>query len=208
VNVDRCYVIHLPNPERRKVMEAQLAAHGMEATFLHADAPSFAPNNMRRNAVAEFGCSLSHLRCIVQAIEDRAKCPLFLEDDVVLADQFVPRLVQAMGELPEAWSVVYCGGHPREDVTQYSANLVKTRTFSFAEAYLLKDPAAFLRFWLNRIGKPQALYDLVLGEYAALGGGYCTYPLLTHQPAGWSQIGLKVDDKADLVRRAWQKHLR
>ena len=67
---------------------------------------------------------------------------------------------------------------------------------------------AALDFWLDRVGQPNAMYDLVLGEFAAAHHGYCTYPLLTEQPPGWSAIGNKVDDKRQLVERGWQNNLR
>jgi hypothetical protein len=197
---DRVYVVHLPNPERRAAMDAELARLGLEAEYVHAKPPrGFTMSNMRRNPAAEFGCALSHIKAIVRAAAEGQR-PLIIEDDVRFVG--LPQL-----DLPADWELLYLGGHPRSDVQRASDTLVRVGTFSFAEAYVLRNPLRFLEFWTDQAGQPDAMIDLILGRYAALGGGYCTYPLLTHQPAGYSQIGLKVDDKSDLVRRAWQKHL-
>lgn len=202
---DRLYVVHLPNGERRTAMEAQLA--GREATWLHARPPVGKFPNFRRNPPAEFGCSLSHVKCIVRAIEDGARSPLFIEDDVVFRPGAFERLSKM--ELPPDWDVLYLGGHPRSDVTRVGDDLVRVGTFSFAEAYLLNGKALrpFVDFWLDRVGQRDAMFDLVLGEFAAANNGYCVWPLLTSQPKNFSQIGLRVDDKSVLVGQAWKKHL-
>ena len=202
---DRVYVVHLPNKARRAAMDAQLAQLGWTATYLHARTPVGHYPNFRRNPAAELGCSLSHVKCVVRAIADGAQCPLFLEDDVVIDPS---RLEAAMAELPADWDVLYLGGHPRSDTQRHSANLVRVGTFSFAESYLLNGKALvpFLDFWLDRVGQPNAMYDLVLGEFAAANHGFCVYPTITVQPAGPSQISRKVDDKSNLLMKAWSRH--
>jgi hypothetical protein len=199
---DKVYCVHLPNPERRAAMDAELARMGLVAEYVHAKAPArgFTMSNMRRNPAAEFGCALSHIKAILRAEDDGVR-PLIIEDDVRF-------LSPPTFDLPADWQICYLGGHPRSDVQRVSESLVRVGTFSFAEAYVLRNPLRFLEFWTDQAGQPDAMIDLILGRYAALGGGYCTYPLLTHQPAGYSQIGLKHDDKSQLVERAWQKHLR
>lgn len=187
-------------------MDAQLQALGWTATYLHARTPVGSYPNFRRNPAAEFGCSLSHVKCVVRALADGARCPLFLEDDVVIGD--ADRIAEALAELPQDWDVLYLGGHPRSDTRRHSANLVRVGTFSFAEAYVLNGKAVrpFLDFWLDRVGQPAAMYDLVLGEFAAQSNGFCVFPTVTAQPAGRSQISRKVEDKSNLVTRAWAKH--
>jgi len=207
---DRLYVVHLPNSTRRAAMTAQLAALGLEATFVGAKRPTgVGYPNFRRNPAAEFGCSLSHIKALVRALDDGAQHPLIIEDDVEFARGAMDRLRQAAQELPDDWDILYLGGHPRSDVRRHSANLVRVGTWSFAEAYLL--PRRMLRpcidHWLNRIGQPAAMYDIVLGEFAAAHNGFCVHPTITQQ-VGVTQIGNADNDrKAPLVQRAWQKHL-
>lgn len=203
---DRLYIVHLPNEKRRVAMDAQLGRLGWSGTYLHAKSPVGAYPNFRRNPTAEFGCSLSHIKCVVRALADGAQRPLFIEDDIQIGD--AGRLAQAMAELPPDWDVLYLGGHPRSDTRKHSANLVRVGTFSFAEAYLLNRKALrpFLDFWLDRVGQPTAMYDLVLGEFASMVNGFCVFPTLTVQPPGPSQISRKVEDKSNLVTKAWAKH--
>lgn len=201
----KVYVIHLPDPHRRAAMDAELARMGLTAQYLHATPPTrdFSMSNMRRNPRAEFGVALSHLKAVAHSDEDA----LVLEDDVrFLCDR--GRLDAVIAELPADWDVCYFGGHPRSATRRATASLVRVGTFSFAEAYLLRGAArrALLAFWCDRAGHPNAMYDLVLGEFAAANNGYCAYPLLTEQVLGHSHVSGKVDAKAHLLAKGWATH--
>lgn len=207
---DRAYCVHLPNPERRAGMVKQFEAAGIKrAEFVHAETPRspFSISNMRRCPPREFGANLSHIKAVVRAIADGAERALFVEDDIVFLHPEA-RLGPALAELPADWDVLYLGGHPRSNVQRFSPHLVKVGTFCFAEAYALSRKAllAFHDFWCDRIGQHDALYDIVLGEFAATTRGFCVVPLVTEQPPGYSYIGQKTDDKRLLVERAWERH--
>lgn len=206
---DRLYIVHLPNKARRAAMDDQLAQLGLEATYLHARPAAVGFNNFRRNPRAEFGCGTSHAKCVLRALADGAERPLIIEDDVVFLPGALERLARSAQELPEDWDIVYLGGHPRADVTRHSASLVKVGPFSFAEAYILARKALrpLLDYWLDRVGQPDAMFDFVLGEFAAANRGFCVHPTITEQAVGPSQIGGPKDNKAPLVARAWAKHL-
>ena len=209
---DRVYCIHLPNPARRTAIEAQFARVGIRSVqYIHAKQPmgGLKMSNMRRSASGEFGANLSHIEAVVQAIADGAERPLFLEDDIEFRDNAVQVLTAALAELPVDWDVLYMGGHPREPAQWAGRSLVKVGTFSFAESYSLsrKSLLAFYDYWSDRIGQLKPMYDFVLGEFAALHKGYCVYPLLTHQPPGFSQIASAHDDKTLLVDRGWKLNL-
>jgi hypothetical protein len=199
------YCISLESLGRREKIAAELAKAGYgDVTYVYAKEPSegFACNNMRRNARGEFGCALSHLKAIVTAISDGVPEALFVEDDVVFRryDYF---------EMPEDWQVFYYGGHPRGPVVKITENVYRVGLFSCAEAYLLKRESMleFVQFWCDRAGQPNAMFDFILGEFAAQGGGYALYPTMTHQPPGYSQIGRKFDDKTALLERGWKNNL-
>jgi len=202
----RVYVISLENPERRSAisMELQKAGYG-DVEFISAQEPvkGFTMSNMRRNPLGEFGCALSHLKAISTAIQQDVDKALFIEDDIVFRryDYF---------EWPEDWQVMYYGGHPRGPVTQVSEFVYEiSGGFSCAEAYVMNRDSMrdFIPFWCDRAGQPNAMFDFILGEFAAQGGGYALYPTMTHQPPGYSQIGLKHDDKRDLIERGWKANL-
>jgi hypothetical protein len=186
---DRTYVIHLP------VRETLL-----EGTKIHAKPPhhGFTINNMRRNGRTEFGVNLSHIKAVVHAIQDGAERPLFLEDDV--------EFIGEIKSLPLDFDVLYLGGHPRSPTRPYGDGLVRVGTFSFAEAYSISRKALlpFYDFWCDRIGQPQAMYDFILGEYAAANVGYACYPTITRQRKGVSLVSGKADEKGHLIEKGWR----
>ena len=201
----RVYCIHLPNPERKEKIAAELAKHGYgDIEYIHAQEPAdgFRMSNMRRNPRAEFGCALSHLKAICKAIADGVDRALFIEDDIKFRSyDFI--------EWPEDWRVIYYGGHPREPVVKVHEILYRVGRFSCAEAYEMNRDSMreFVQFWCDRAGQPNAMFDFILGEFAAQGGGYAFYPTITHQPVGYSHIGNKIDDKKALIERGWQSNL-
>jgi GR25 family glycosyltransferase involved in LPS biosynthesis len=207
---DKVYCIHLPNAERRKAMDAEFARVGIkDVTYVHADAPpaGFTMSNMRRNPRAEFGVSLSHIKAIVQAIDDRAIYPLFVEDDVTFNLRqhagFYNRIVS------QWWDVLYLGGHPREPVVKHVDGLVKVGKFSCAEAYSIRNVmlVPFVNYWLDRCSKPNAMFDFILGEFAANYQSFCVYPTITEQRQVVSHVSGTVDDKRELIARGWKNNL-
>jgi GR25 family glycosyltransferase involved in LPS biosynthesis len=202
---DRVYCIHFPDPCRRQAIELEFEKVGItDVSYVYAQRP-----NMRRAPAAEFAVNLSHIKAVSHAIADRAECPVFFEDDVVFRDYANNILNSAWEALPDDWDVLYMGGHPCDKVEQLSPNLVKVKRFSFAESYAINGVALrpFHDFWFDRIGSPMAMYDRILGEFAEQNNGYCVYPVLTHQPEGYSHIAGRDDDKRDLVSRGWVKNL-
>lgn len=202
---DRVYVVHLPDVARRLHIEAQLSAIGyQDATYIHADAPpaGFTVPNMRRNPRAEFGAGLSHIAAVVQAIADRAERPLFIEDDIVFKRM-------DLTPLPDKWDLLYLGGHPREPVKLVAPGLAKVGKFSCAEAYSVRQQLLpkLHQFWCNRVTRPDAMYDFILGEFAAKHESYAFYPVITEQAPFVSHIKGEIDDKRKLVERGWQNNL-
>jgi hypothetical protein len=210
---DRVYCIHLPVPARRKEMESQFAAVGIkDVQYIHAKEPvgGLSMSNMRRNPQAELGVNLSHVKAVVRAIADGAKRPLFVEDDIEFSSYIEECLPVSLSELPEDWDVLYMGGHPRSPAVRYKSMLVKVGTFSFAESYSINGRSLrkFFDFWCDRVGQPHAMYDFVLGEFAAANNGFCTHPLMTEQGINFSHVGQKVDTgKQQLVERGWRNNL-
>jgi hypothetical protein len=188
---DRVYVINLPPRETT-----------LEGTKVYAKPPydGFKMNNMRRNARAEFGVNLSHIKAVVRAIHDGAERPLFLEDDV--------EFIGEIPSLPLDFDVLYLGGHPRSPTRPYSDGVVRVGTFSFAEAYSLSRKALlpFYEFWCDRIGQRQAMYDFILGEYAAKTTSYACHPVVTRQRDVVSHVSGEHDPKGHLIAKGWQQN--
>lgn len=218
---DKIYCIHLPEEKKRfDLLQVELSRFNLQSRteYIHADPPSknFKMNNMRRNSRGEFGVNLSQIKAIVHATVSNNQCPLFIEDDIVFAPDTIDRLNEAIEELPENWELLYLGGHPRGPIPQYQAkryskNLVKIGRFSFAECYAINNKnGLLLKFfdeWTDRISKEKAMYDIILGDFAAKCNAYCVYPLISKQYTGMSSISGKYDDKNNLIKRAWKNHV-
>ena len=209
---DKVYCIHLPNDKRREAIEKEFQRVGIhDVTFVHAQQPyeGFRMSNMRRGVRGEFGCSLSHIKAAMIAIDDGAYRPLFLEDDVIFKAPERMRAIEKDLDLFPYWEVLYLGGHPREPCHWVTDNLVEVKTFSFAESYALRGDrmTQWVQFWLDRVGQPNAMVDLILGEFAALHYSYCVYPLMTYQPPGISQISNKPDNKDSCLEKGWTTNL-
>jgi hypothetical protein len=221
------YVIHLPNPERKAKIAAELAKAGFtDITYVHAQEPAkdFTCNNMRRNPRGEFGCALSHLKALNAAHHQwnpdmDSGVALIIEDDVIFVDGAMDKILAATEYLSSLWlnfqepmpEVLYLGGHPREPVKKTDFDgVVKVGKWSCAEAYVIDrgEIPYIVDFVYDRMGQPNAMFDFILGEYvASTGTGYALYPPITHQPPGWSHIGQKHDDKRELIERGWKANL-
>jgi hypothetical protein len=207
---DKVYCIHLPDDIRRKKIEKQFDSVGItDVQYIHArpPMPGFLMNNMRRNAAGELGCTMSHIKAAVKAIADRAIRPIFFEDDILFRSGAVKVMHRVLSELPVDYGVLYLGGHPREQAHMVSENLAQIGTFSFAEAYSIRDPLAWIDFWCSRIGQKNAMVDMILGEFAAEHKSFCVYPTITRQPPGHSIITGLDDNKDNCLKKGWLTNL-
>lgn len=206
---DRVFCISHPMTMRWKEMESRLLNCGVVPERVYARRPSklFSVSNMRRNPQGEFGCNLSHVKALTHAIG--CDNPLFLEDDVVFSEDTGTVLTSAFSDLPDDWAVLYLGGHPCEDVERVGENLVRVGRFSFAESYAVRGQyiSKLLDYWFDRIGQPNAMFDIVLGEFARDTNSYAVYPPVTRQPDGHSFVAERADSKTRCVTSGWQNHL-
>ena len=213
---DRVYCISLPFEDRREKIAAEFERVGIkDVQYVYAEPPAegFHMSNMRRAPRGEFGCNLSHIKAAMHALADGAERPLFFEDDVVFVPDARERISAAVSEglmdWDDLWDVLYLGGHPRSQCHRITNNLVRVNTFSFAESYALNRHSLvrWLDFWCDNIGQKDAMVDLQLGRFAAYYVGYCVYPLITHQPPGFSQIANKEDNKDNCLKKGWRTNL-
>ena len=212
---DKVYCISLPGQGRRDRMRERFAGVGItNYEFVYAQEPveGLRMSNLRRNPSRELGCTMSHIRALILSMWDEAKRPLFIEDDVVFAPDSVDLIGKVLDELPVEWGILYMGGHPRSEYTIHSDHLASIGEWSFAEAYALNGMGSVVSMlfdWTDLFGQPDAMYDFILGKFAAKSDGFCTMPLLTSQPDGtYSYIGGKCDNgKEALVKRGWENNL-
>ncbi len=212
---DQIYCIHLPKEKERKNLidiEFQKLNVIDKVTFIHADPPSadFQISNMKRSPRGEFGCNMSQIKAVVHSISLNAKTPLFLEDDVVFDKQANKILNQAVDQLPSDWDILYLGGHPRGPAQKVSSSLAKVSRFSFSVSRPLPRSTLLTFFdeWTNRVSKPTAPYDFILGNFAEKCNAYCVYPIICKQRPGRSEIAGEYEDKSNLIDSRWKRWLK
>lgn len=217
---DKVYCIHLPHEvERKTLIEEQFESVGIldRVTFIDTTPPpaKFTISNMQgRGAIGNMGVNLSQIKAIVHAISDNAQQPIFFEDDIVFNPNAKEMLSNVLNDLPELWNMLYMGGHPRGPLhisraKKISDSLAQVQRYSFGDAYTMKRDSllAFFDFWCENITQERAMYDIILGNFAATQNTYATYPLICTQRPGVSSISLKQDNKSELVARGWATHL-
>ena len=117
----KIYVISLKRlPERRKFMEAQLSALGLEAEFVEAvdglelsEAVIKANYNdqgrdytdPQRMTPTEIGCAWSHRNVYKRLIDSDKKYALVLEDDAILEPEIIPFL-ELIPKIPADWELI------------------------------------------------------------------------------------------------------
>jgi len=211
---DKVFCIHLPSStDRLPHIRGEIAKIGanLRVEYIHAAPPSknFSMSNFARAPHSEFGCNLSQMKAVFRAKLSNAQHPLFIEDDVVFSKDAKTKLGAALTELPPNWDILYLGGHPRGPCTRHSDNLAKVGLYSFADAYCIQRSILlpFIDYWFDRISKPKAAYDFILGDFAATVNSYAVYPIICEQRPGASIISGGQDNKKHLITSRWDKWL-
>ena len=97
---------------------------------------------MRKLRVGEIGCALSHLSVYRKMIDRQIQYALVLEDDVVLADNFIDIVEKAVGALIIDKPMVILLSALSTSDTFKCAGLQKVKKAWGADAYLITLPAA------------------------------------------------------------------
>ena len=207
---DKAYCIHYPDQDRRRIIEDEFKRVGLDPTYVHAKRPGrgFSMTNMRRAPKFEFACNLSHIKAVGMSFNDER--PVFFEDDVAFSPDWRKDLDAVMSAMPDDWDVLYLGGHPREEVEHINGSLFRVKTFSCAEGYAFNNGAQrrFLSYWCDEIGQDNAMYDFILGRFAAENNAYAIYPTITMQRTCHSLIASGVEEKKGLILRGWATNIK
>jgi glycosyl transferase, family 25 len=96
-----------------RIDEASLEGYGLFPTWQIESENPFWSRPLKRG---EIGCAVSHWLCWQRSIESDGDLFLYLEDDVELADGFLPSLQDGLARLythDPAWDLLYLGRHPK-----------------------------------------------------------------------------------------------
>lgn len=205
---DKVYLINLKRREDRLLKtRIEFEKHNLDFSNVNVftaydgqNAPLKSNNKVYR---AEYGGIKSHLGVIEDAIKNKYKKILVLEDDVEFCDMFYDNLNQSINMLPKDHNFVYFGGNnigPRTKIN----NRVFLVTITYAlqaysmESRVFKIISDYLNLKLNEIEtldkkgieiKPSIGVDVLYSNLHNIVGGYYSFePKLAFQRADYSDM--------------------
>jgi hypothetical protein len=199
----RIYILNLPyKPERRQ----RLSAHLTELDLFPAERIKWIralsgdlspPPAWWKSGNGAWGCLMSHLHVVHDAIMGELETCLVLEDDVVFHPRAKEMLTQLIAGIPDDWDQIYLGGQhlvmPEEvagrpfvlrglNVNRTHAFLLRRKVFAKYQQHILHVP--------DYLAKPGSHIDHQLGiaHELRLWNVYCPAWWLCGQEAGSSNI--------------------
>ena len=191
LTVDAWYLLNLDRrPDRLEQATSQLATAGIP--FLRWPAVDggrlpLPPNETKGSGA--FGCRLSHIEIMRNAIEQGHECVGVLEDDVVLTTDFASKLDQALTVVPTDWELLYLGCQHRQNPLATGVNgIVKCVDCHRTHAYVVRGEAIkkLFQLWSSNTGH----VDHILrdsGSFKSL-NAYAIDPQIAGQSEGVSDI--------------------
>jgi GR25 family glycosyltransferase involved in LPS biosynthesis len=118
--VDAAFVINMDRAvDRMRHMRAQCTAHGIQCVRVPGvDASTLPPDVLRKHITpaclatctpAVQGCALSHRTVWNTIVDSQLDVALVMEDDAVLAPNFVDGVKRALADVPRDWDVLVLG---------------------------------------------------------------------------------------------------
>lgn len=213
---DKIYCIHLPERKDRLVKmskEFEKINVTEKVEYMSAEKPhkELQMSNLQRGPAGELGCSLSHIKAIINGLNNGCENILIVEDDTKFLKNCNENLEKSLQSLPVDWGVFYLTAIPRLWPTKVSDNLMKIERVDLASAYAIskKNLMPFFNFWLDNIGKPHpsAAYDIILSNFLS-DNSYCAYPVICAQQNDQSNITGRLENVERYSKWAWDKFLK
>jgi len=171
-SLDQIYILNVRCFEKRRIhVKKELDRFGLEAQFIFdwdiSDLTGAVIKKFFRTnsglSLAQKSLAMKHITALQKIIDKEQETALILEDDVVLADNFLDGVNRALLERPlypkENVIFIGCGGNfytPKSE-RQLGKSLYINKRGRFADSYIVGKHTAQLRLnWLldNKIDKP------------------------------------------------------
>lgn len=183
--ISRIYVINLPyKPDRRDRLASHLKDIGLfpekSIRWVRALSGDWSPGPAWwKSGNGAWGCLMSHLHVVHEAIMDGLENYLVIEDDVCFHSRTREMLGRLMREMPEDWDQIYLGGqHLKPPLpVQGSPFVLRGQNVNRTHAFMLKRKA-FVRFQQHILHAP---------DYIAHPGWHIDHQLGTaHERRDWN----------------------
>ena len=179
------FIINLPyKPDRRERLTRHLLDIGLirdaaEIRWVRAISGDWCrPPVWWRAGNGAWGCLMSHLRIVQDAIMDGLENYMVLEDDAVFQPRAVEMLARLMREVPDDWDQIYLGGQHLKEPAPVPGRpfLLRCRNVNRTHGFILRR-RAFVKFQQHILHAP---------DYLARPGFHIDHQLgVAHERADW-----------------------
>ena len=210
---ERIVVISLAGrQDRRSRCAAHLAALGLSDRIQWFDAVDgriHPPPQGWNSGGGAWGCHLSHLTIIRQAIQDRLGSVLILEDDAIFSPHASQELSRFLRAVPDDWGQIYLGGqHLQRPLPTASRQVWRGLNVNRTHAYAVNGTEAgriadYLGQWPSRRQIAHHIdHHLGLAQRMRLWPAYCPTTWFVGQMEAVSDINKGMPD---LPERWWHR---
>ncbi len=150
------------------------------------DGRALTPPPAWRGGLPAYGCAMSHIHALQEAITDDVQSLMVLEDDAVFVPHFTEGLERVADEVPYDWRVLLLGGQHRRKPQRVTPTLVRCTQASRTHAYVVRKDAiaGLLRTWT----RARSIIDQSWWAFQHVVPTYAPWPFLVGQAAGRSDI--------------------
>ena len=183
------YVINLKRrPDRLEHITKECKKNMLDIILVEAvDGKIDFPEYEGKILQGAMGCYHSHLKAL-KLIKESGEHGLILEDDCCFIENFWEEFSKRVSELPNEWDMFFLGGSLLWDeaVYDYSDHLKIANNVLCTQSYLVNKNA--VDGLINHLEKRAYKVDVLYTEYQKENNCYISYPELTWQLEGYSDL--------------------
>ena len=189
INLDR-------RPDRRQRMQAEFARHGIEGVrrFAAVDGSKVVLPASWSHSAGAYGCLLSHVAVVQEALAAGSRSVLIFEDDAVFDPEFNTKFASFMKETPADWDLLYFGALHKDEPVKMTEHVYRITKANSTYAYALKRTVFEDFVALNR--RAEQVLDMNAYALQERFNCYCFLPNLA-----WVQI--EYSDVQNRLERHW-----
>jgi len=126
--------------DRWQRMQAEFARHGIERVqrFLAVDGGQVVLPASWGHSAGAYGCLLSHVAVVQEALAAGRESVLIFEDDAVFDPEFDTKFASFMKEVPADWGLLYFGALHKDEPVKVTEHVYRITKANSTYAYALK----------------------------------------------------------------------
>jgi len=126
--------------DRWQRMQAEFARHGIEGVqrFPAVDGGKVVLPASWRHSAGAYGCLLSHVAVVQEALAAGSESVLIFEDDAVFDSEFDTKFASFMKEVPADWDLLYFGALHKDEPVKVTEHVYRITKANSTYAYALK----------------------------------------------------------------------